>query len=574
MSFTRAIGLLSVFSALLPGCGATEYAAKPTTPVAAAADVQAISRPILLLGDNQVQHLFGKGVFERTGLADYVARTAVRPVQLDMFAHQLLIDACRAVPDVPIIHLGDAANSACVQELDRAFALMDACGQDRSWVMAPGNHDAFLMGSVHRTCRLREWRNACYDVGAYKSGDNELRKDVLVRRMLNHTWKPRIGEDHTLTCDEPKTARRLEDCERGTIMRKEAPVPHFLVRASFLIDKEGPWRSFLLQQVDLSERSSQPVFALVLDTVHYDARPRLLPESQDPGTTGAIEEAQETAIRATLDAHKQDWFLLVGHHPLDKLQEDTRDFVLGLAHDKRVLAYVSGHTHRGGWYEHAAKSREGPFIELNVGSVTDHPNEVRDLRLMATRLGGPQEVFWLGSRLNPERVRPLCDPGSLPDPREYLAYRNTPPSDATGLQRQLLRSQAATWMHFLLHSGFDAGGRDFVGPLESALALPEGDGADEALRRASFEVARTVFPELDGRSPYPALPADVESYMRCVAYDAARHEGHLSPREVARRVTCAKGLDLRDVAEPFSEATEWMQVSGRRDDDGAQEATP
>jgi 3',5'-cyclic AMP phosphodiesterase CpdA len=577
MSFARAIGSLGVFAALLSGCGAADYEAKSAAPAADIASAQTLGRPILLLGDNQVQHLFGKGVFERTGLSDYVARTAVRPVQLDMFAHQLLIDACRAVPDVPIIHLGDAANSACVQELDRTFALMRACGDDRPWVMAPGNHDAFLMGSVHRTCRLKAWEDACYDVGTYGPRGHDLSKNVLVRRLLDRTWKPQTGEDYALRCDEPKAAQRLDDCTRGTISRKEAPVPHrnawsaFLVQATFLVDEEAPWRSFLLQWVDISDRPSQPVFALVLDTVHYDERPRVWPRSQDPGTTGAIDRVQRDAIEDALNEHEKAFFLLVGHHPLEKLQEGTRDFVLELAQRKNLVAYVSGHTHLGGWYEHTAKGRKGPFVELNVGSVTDHPNEFRDLRLLGVGSGDAPDLVWLVSQLNPGRSRPLCEPGSLPDPRDYLAYRNTPQSDATGLQRQLLRSQAMTWVHFLLNSGFDTGGRDFVGPLESALALPAGGGADEALRRACYRVAHAVFPELDGTSPSPAQPVQVEAYMRCVAYDAARYEGRLSSREVARSISCAKRLNLRAVAEPFTQATEWMQVVERRDDEESSE---
>lgn len=578
MSFTRVARSLSALAALLcptAGCGGADYEAKPAAATPAAPASLPLSRPVLLVGDNQVQHLFGKGVYERTALADHVARTAVRPVQLDMFAHQLLIDACRALPDIPVIHLGDAANSGCVQEIDRTFALMRACGVNRPWVMAPGNHDAFLMGSVHRTCRLTEWEDACYDVGPYGPDGNEVTKDVLVRRILDHIWEPHLGQGYTLDCKEPEDPQRLDTCNRGKIVRSEGAGRHrdawstFLVEAAFQVDREHPWRSFVLQLVDVSMRpgSSPPTFALVLDTVHYDDRPRVWPQSQDPGTTGAVAGAQRTAIRELLVPLEESHLLLVGHHPLDELQPGTQDFVLELA--LRAVAYVSGHTHLGRWYEHAVEGRRGSFVELNVGSVTDHPNEYRDLRLLGSS-EAPGSV-WMTSRLNPGRLRPLCEPGSLPDPREYLAYRNAPASDGTALQRQLLRSQARTWIHFLLHSGFDTGCRDLLGPLESALALPEGEGADERLRRACFDVASAVLPELDGASAPRALPARVEAYMRCVAYDAARHEGRPSRQEVTRNITCAKRLNLRAAAGPFIQATEWIQVADRRDEDQTNE---
>ena len=571
MTIARVACSLSNFLALLAtaGCGGADYEAKrPSTSDSVVREQLTLSRPVLLIGDNQVQHLFGKGVIERTGLADYLARTAIRPVQLDMFAHQLFLDACQAVPDYPIIHLGDAANSACVQELDLAFALMQACGEGRPWVMAPGNHDAFLMGSVHRTCRLQEWADACYDF--HGPDGNELAKDVLVKKILLRTWAPRLHKGHELECEEPKSEQDISKCVRGRVVRSESDSHpdsrwnDFLVEATFHVNEDAPWQSFVLQLVDLTAPSneSQPVFALVVDTVHYEDRPRVWPQSQDPGTTGAIEDAQRDAIKRTLLEHQQALFLFVGHHPLEKLQEDSRTFVLELAHRETIAAYVSGHTHLGRWYGHPVEGRKEDFVELNVGSITDHPNEYRDLLLGGVGRDEEPSLVWLTSRINPKRTRPLCEPGSLPDPSEYLAYRNTPFSDSTKLQRQLLRSQAKAWIHFLLYSGFESDDSSRIGHLEDALALPDGEGGDEVLRKACSDVAADVFPRLDRTSP--PLSAQTKSYMRCVAYEAARYEGRPSPREVARRIVCAKEQNLRAATDPFVRATEWMRVADLR----------
>ncbi|MFW5740121.1 MAG: hypothetical protein ACOC1F_07125, partial [Myxococcota bacterium] len=215
-----------------------------------------LSQRVLLIGDNQVQHLSGKGIVERTSAADRAAGTAIRPVQLDMFAHQLLIDACEAVPQIPIIHLGDAANAACLQELERAFELMRRCGPNRPWVMAPGNHDGFLMGSVDRPCRVEEWNHACYD--AANPGDHRLTKDLLVERILRETWLPSSGGDFTVACLE-SAEDGFDGCRAGIVQRPAGqrasgshPRQAILVEARFRIDREARWKSYVLQTVDLS----------------------------------------------------------------------------------------------------------------------------------------------------------------------------------------------------------------------------------------------------------------------------------------------------------------------------------
>ena len=82
----------------------------------------------------------------RSSMVDQLVSVAIRPVQQDLFAPDLLRWVMKNYgASWPVIHLGDATNMACVGELEAFFEIM-AEGRKR-WVMAPGNHDCFLLGN-------------------------------------------------------------------------------------------------------------------------------------------------------------------------------------------------------------------------------------------------------------------------------------------------------------------------------------------------------------------------------------------------------------------------------------------
>ena len=562
-------------------CGGADYAAgKPLPSQVESAHLQPFAARLLLIGDSHVQYLHGEGIVERTRVADRASYTAIRPVQLDMFGHQLLLDACRAVPDVPILHVGDVANTACTQELTRSFELMHQCGQTRPWVMAPGNHDAFLMGSLDREAPMEEWERACRAVGQPQRPETRLTKAELLRRYLVEVWEPASTGGAALECQSPPGASGWARCQDGAWHRAEPSTsgsscgttpPNSgsahsrLVEVDFHIDTNARWESYVVQIMDLSTTPGCPpaVYGLLLDTIHYGSPPKLLPSDRDPGSTGSIDGPQRDVVRDLVARYPDAWFLLVGHHPLIKMQPDSREFVLELAENPRVLAYLSGHTHAGRWYAHRIDGRPGEFIELNVGSILDHPNEYRDVQLLAT---GPVErptAVYLQSETTPGRQRPVCRDSFYSSPELYVDYRSGRLFSPVELQRHLLYSQAKAWIHFLQHAGLhdSAKQKALVTSLTDAGRGRRSGANDERLRSVLQRATESVRTDMEGHDPGDPTLLQQQDYQRCVAYRAARYEGGVSERVLQRRISCTTPLDLDATSDPFTHAVDTFRLT-------------
>jgi len=548
---------------LVPSCSGTDVAGPPSWSSHETTGMVRLSQRVLLLGDNQVQHLYGKGIRQRSAVADRIAGSAIRPAQLDMFGHQLLLDACSAFgqDELPIIHLGDAANASCVQELRRFFQLMKRCrAQSGQWVMAPGNHDGYMMGSFDRDCLTESWRDAC-GVGRV------LTKARFVYSYLREVWGVSSEALAAVTCADGDPSDGPHAPAKGKITSERG----LLREAHWKIDCEKRWTSYVAQLIDLTElAAAQPacgadaaatngrasVCGIVLDTAQYDHPPKLLPRRLDPGTTGSIGTDQQTVVENWIDNAKANArFVLFGHHPIKDLDEDASAFVRKLALQPRVLGYVSGHTHSGRWYAWEVAGRAEPFVELNVGSILDHPNEYRDLELY--QLGSSPPVIAAVSSTNPGRQRPACDGSLLPGPQEYLDYRKVSFYDEKRLQRHLLTTQARAWIHFLQTVGISNEGTQLrlVDDLTKAL----GGGADreeklrDSTRQAALAVDADMFDPVRQGSP---LLQKQKAYLRCVAYQAARHEAGPTEREIRRRIDCVKELDIHATADPFTQRHE------------------
>ena len=178
-SNSPAIFALCVFVALLVvGCAgkdslSSRYQISPEKP-----DGESLTKNLILVADNQLNHLYGEPVWMRSQFITSVVQVSIRPVQQDLFGQGIL----RWVLETygrrrPVIHLGDAANMGCVGEFEQFLDVMSALSE-RDWLMAPGNHDAFLMGNSQSPAS--EWDAACQRAGG------PLTKDMLVMAYLRH----------------------------------------------------------------------------------------------------------------------------------------------------------------------------------------------------------------------------------------------------------------------------------------------------------------------------------------------------------------------------------------------------
>ncbi|MCP4623339.1 MAG: metallophosphoesterase [bacterium] len=117
-----------------------------------------LTKNIMPVADNQLNYLYGDPIWLRSGLTDKFVKVAIRPVQQDLFGQDILRRALdRYGSRLPVIHLGDAANMACSGEFEAFLEIMSA--DTKAWVMAPGNHDAYLFGNTHRL--QKEWTATC-----------------------------------------------------------------------------------------------------------------------------------------------------------------------------------------------------------------------------------------------------------------------------------------------------------------------------------------------------------------------------------------------------------------------------
>ena len=108
----------------------------------------ALTKNIMLVADNQLNYLYGEPIWLRSGLTDKFVKVAIRPVQQDLYGQDMLRWALELYGSrMPVIHLGDAANMACSGEFEAFLEIMSTA--TKPWVMAPGNHDAYLFGNMH-----------------------------------------------------------------------------------------------------------------------------------------------------------------------------------------------------------------------------------------------------------------------------------------------------------------------------------------------------------------------------------------------------------------------------------------
>jgi hypothetical protein len=329
---------------------------------------------VTLIADNQLHHLYGDPVWLRSGFTNTFVPVAIRPVQLDFYAPDILKWIIKNYgKKQKVIHLGDALNIACSVEFDQFKKIMSESGQ--GWVMAPGNHDFNYFGNGHFA--WSEWEKAC------KTGDGQgypMTKDLFVKGYLDvlstqSTQHTNFGFSHSDTLNHQSWEAESDDSS-------------FVSGVWWNIDTESPWRSFIVQRLNLtlpnqaSDPSAKktPVTAILLDTNQYEYRPRLIPflSVRNSGLTGEFLDDQIAVVEKLLQ-HKSpsDITIVMGHHPYHTLSRHAKDAFDRWRRDYGISLYVSAHTHTAQYF--VQKSKDENWLELNIGSTTDWPPEFRTL---------------------------------------------------------------------------------------------------------------------------------------------------------------------------------------------------
>lgn len=402
-----------------------------------------LTKNVVLVADNQLNHLYGEPIWMRTQLVTQFVRVSIRPVQQDLFGQGIL----RWVMDTygsrrPVIHLGDAANMGCVGEFDRFVEIM-AATDDQPWLMAPGNHDAYLMGNLETP--TDDWDSAC------QRADGRLTKDMLVSRYLQH-----LRQQH----DDFRGA--FADLPASGEWRSDAAPGSTLLRAvAWSVDAANPHRSFVLQEVDLGlppppgeDTEQRRVSAYLIDSSQF-AQPPVLLGGINAGLKGDLQQDQIDVLSRWMSAASGGAIsVLMSHHPFGTLVDGSRNAVDNLRKQHDVPLYVSAHTHNGQYFVRGGS--EG-WLELNVGSIVDYPIEIRFFSIHEAgdgRLLIRTPLFRIPddwNNLSGDRA-PRCnaDWEAMPDdPDFYLTYLDGGSLDAAGTQLMLMTTLLQTYQRLI-----------------------------------------------------------------------------------------------------------------------------
>ncbi len=343
-------------------------------PFAQPQNAPPITGKVLILADNQLNYLFGNPVWSISAATDKISRVALRPVEQDMYSPLVLETVLRNLKDRFVIHLGDATNTACSEEYDRFTAMMTKtrAGSSR-WVMAPGNHDAYLFGVTQdTTVNQKNWKAACRDGGV------PLTKDLLVTKYLEQLRRQFPGFDRYL---ESKHGGRIP-AEGMWPDNPENRGDGFLAAIAWKIstDQNEQNRSFVVQEINLTRKGMTPrISAILLDTTQYSSPPVTIPVfGVNAGLSGSILKDQMAHVERWAarpsDAGKRQ--ILMGHHPYATLSSSSRELVDTIRARYRVDLYFSAHTHFGKAIVNEQQNGSN-WLEINVGSITDWPIEFR-----------------------------------------------------------------------------------------------------------------------------------------------------------------------------------------------------
>jgi hypothetical protein len=291
-----------------------------------------------------------------------------------------------------------------------------------------------------------------------------------------------------------------------------------------------PWRSYIVQQVNLSmPGQQQTIYAILLDSTQYEFAPTLI---NNAGTSGDLQPDQLEVVQRWLerDSKGESITLLMSHHPFGEIRKETGDRINSFRQHYRIPLYVSGHTHQGQYF--ALGGAKG-WLELNVGSITDWPIEFRTLTLTDMR-DDPEKLVLVSQRyLVPDVWQklmsgvPVCRPEWEARPNEndyYLEYAKNSSASPAQTQSDLMRSLLFAWERFLKNVPSDVDNQVWPGSCRSDDAVLK--EIQKAVQGNDPETKIALLMELErfDKKRKAADPILRRDYRLCQAICASKYE--------------------------------------------------
>ncbi len=369
-----------------------------------------------------------------------------------------------------VIHLGDSLNISCKNEWQTFEKVMNygTPGNrfNSGWVMVPGNHDSFFFGNTlgvafsQSSPVLKAWIDACSNVypppKVVNPKDTIFTKDVFVknyyRNLLNQGRESSLDFPQVRDVEcifNPKKTKNIW-YEEGSAMaicdwKNKDPngfIQKFRLTYPQKDDIKLSYRAYILQELNLSKflKLNFKMKGILLDTSDYKNVPTLftgavrsftnLPGSKlNAGINGGLGIDQVETIKRWISENGPDTFyVFMGHHDFESFDENSaRDLgeILKLAGNG---IYISSHTHSGFIKDH------GNIKEINLGSITDYPNQAMNLSFKSYGKNANTLGFWpniIPFSADVLLKEGVCKPEDFadkdPNPYyHYMSYKNLP----------------------------------------------------------------------------------------------------------------------------------------------------
>jgi hypothetical protein len=364
----------------LAGCAG--FAPQPGPPPELPGRYEALTTPIIAVGDTQEHESTGYPLHDNDSAIDAFVEVAQRPPEQPLFGRRILQWALRSHPSEPFLHLGDVMDLSCRSEAERMVRIFRESG--RSGAVLPGNHDGLMFGIYgYRLLDAvldpgaQRWRRACrrgaaLDDVQHKGDDEALSKRDFIGLYLSSQATSTAQAAPGLVVPPPRGVVRLS--------WQHPSVDAFLsaIEAN-LLDGVRYADSFVAQRLVLPRApdAQRRVIVIGLDTNQAGALVSTWDtvRGRSPGSVGHIHPNQVAAVTPWVQGAARDGDIVVfaGHHNWGSLGLPTRILLRHLMSNLRhPLVYLSAHTHRGFWALHTALDRR-PLLELNVSSLSDWP---------------------------------------------------------------------------------------------------------------------------------------------------------------------------------------------------------
>jgi hypothetical protein len=393
-----------------------------------------LTRPIILVGDNQEHESTGFPLHQNDGAVDAYVEVAQRPPEQPLFGRNILQWVIDHHPDTPMLHLGDMLDMSCLSEEKRLLKVLGKAKQPVAII--PGNHDGLLFGIFNRDILSDylnadglEWQRGCRH-GA-EDDDSPHHKEGRGPGLNKRQF---IGSYIEFLASDRRRRPGLKPPPDFGIQRVVYPNPNpdaFVERLEAnLVGGRNYAQSYIVQKLRLPAAPGAPrrVTIIAIDTAQLNVAigyfNMLLGRS--PGDMGRVLSDQAKVIAKFVEDAKKagEMIIFAGHHSWGQLDPGSR-WRLQLIMDRveHPLVYLSAHTHEGSWQIHRLGDRS--LLDLNVSSLADWPLAYRRVSFAYDQRANRVKVFadLLPSQGSPPKndaelleawTRPSCSQAGVP----------------------------------------------------------------------------------------------------------------------------------------------------------------